>query len=107
MSCRPDGPALVWLNERGVLKVRSLYSDEVIGREAGATIVIADPQLSERHFALSAGPSGWRLTDMTHNGTFANGRRLDGPHELRDGDRIEAGGTPFVFFAARDGGGTP
>jgi len=49
---------------------------------------------------LSADPPGWQLCDLNStNGTYLNGRRLQGCRMLREGDRIRLGhhGPQFIF----------
>ena len=69
-----------------------------IGRDGQADIVIADDLVSARHAVLSSDPDDpshyWIRDSGSKNGTFLNGRRLDRPVLLRDGD---------VFCLARAG----
>lgn len=99
-SCRPDGPALVWLDDKNVVRVQSLTKTEIVGRDHSSSIVIKDAKLSRNHFRLSPTAAGWIVEDAeSRNGTYANGERLTAPRDLLDGDLIQAGNTLFVFFA--------
>jgi type VI secretion system FHA domain protein len=70
-----------------------------IGRDPSNQWVIPDRTLaiSARHCEIVATPAGPALRDISTNGTFVNGAstRLNGPHLLRDGDRVALG--PFQF----------
>src|SRR5919204_300909 len=56
-----------------------------------------DPELSRQHARVTRAGEGYVVEDLgSMNGTFVNGNRLAGPHELADGDQIELGGTRLV-----------
>ena len=68
-----------------------LNSDAVIGRE-GTDVVLDDPEISRRHLAVRPRPDGVEVEDLgSRNGTFRDGRRLEGPTLIRPGGRIEVG----------------
>ncbi len=53
-----------------------------------------DPYFSRLHFMVEVNPPLCRLVDMkSHNGTSVNGRRVESPVDLKDGDEIRAGHT--------------
>ncbi len=55
-------------------------------------LALKDKRASRRHAVLSAlGPSSARLEDLSTNGTFVNGERVDGAREVVDGDLIRIG----------------
>ncbi|HSB18127.1 MAG TPA: ATP-binding protein [Bryobacteraceae bacterium] len=57
-----------------------------------------DGLLSRRHLVFKPATDGWAVQDLdSKNGTFVNGRRIEGERTLRAGDRISAGGLKFVF----------
>jgi len=67
-----------------------------LGRSSSNDIHISDEELSRNHCLFEAvGEEGLRLTDLASaNGTYLNGRLLDGdPAELHVGDIIEVGST--------------
>jgi serine/threonine-protein kinase len=69
----------------------------VVGRSSVADIQIRDAKLSRRHCEIRATPAGYILRDLqSRNGTFVNGARVT-EARLRDGDRIQAGLTAFLF----------
>ena len=70
-----------------------------IGRQAGGEGTLAeDIEISRRH-ARIAGDADGRFTveDLgSTNGTYVNGRRVEGPTILETGDRIELGASALV-----------
>jgi pSer/pThr/pTyr-binding forkhead associated (FHA) protein len=69
-----------------------------IGRSEDSEITLADAQASRHHAAISPEPSGFTIQDLdSSNGTFVNGRRLDEPRLLKDGDRLRVANTVLVF----------
>ncbi|MBD1837387.1 PrsW family intramembrane metalloprotease [Coleofasciculus sp. FACHB-64] len=85
-----------------------LDREVVIGREPSCQIVLDSNQhgvVSRRHAAIrpltqSGVASSWQICDLNSaNGTYVNGRRLQGCQMLHAGDRIELGqnGTEFIF----------
>jgi hypothetical protein len=62
----------------------------VIGRDERCDVVIPDRQVSRQHASISLRGDGYILKDLgSKNGTFVNGRELNGPHTLQDGDEIQ------------------
>jgi len=73
----------------------------VIGRE-GATLTIDDSELSRRHAAVRVISGGYEVEDLSSlNGTYVNGRRIDGKTRLVGGDAIKLGQTVLELEAAR------
>ncbi len=61
----------------------------LIGREPDADIVIADRRISRHHAEIVRRDDKYYLRDLgSKNGTYVNGERLLGQHELRDDDEI-------------------
>jgi len=60
----------------------------VIGRSTKCDVSIPDRFLSRRHARLyRQGEDSWLVEDLgSRNGTFVNGRRIDGPVEVHPGD---------------------
>jgi len=77
---------------------REVDCELAIGRGAESGWKLFDPmtQLSRPHCRIAPFAAGWRVVDVSRNGTFINdspqplGR--DQSHELHDGDRIRIGG---------------
>ena len=70
-----------------------------IGRE-NADVVLPEDAVSRRHAAVRATPSGLEVEDLgSSNGTYLNGRRIDGSEALKDGDEIRIGGSTISVEA--------
>jgi class 3 adenylate cyclase len=64
-----------------------------VGREPTNIIVMADPRVSAQHARVWREGTRYVVEDMgSRNGTFVNGVRLTGPHQLTDGDVISLAG---------------
>jgi hypothetical protein len=73
----------------------------VIGRE-GVAVTIDDPELSRRHAVVRPIDGGFEVEDLgSLNGTFVNGRRIEGPTKLSGGDTIKLGQNVLELEAAR------
>lgn len=87
MSSLPDGGPLdiVVTGQRGI----------DIGRDQHLDWTLPDPSrtISGKHCEIRFKDGGYLLTDVSTNGTFLNGgdRRIQAPHRLRNGDRLEIG----------------
>lgn len=71
----------------------------VFGREAGNDVVVEHNQVSRRHAEITATSGGYVLTDLSTNGTFVNGQRIQGPRTLARADMIRVGDSEFRFYA--------
>lgn len=70
----------------------------LIGRSRDADIVLDDSNVSRRHAEISPSGQKWLIQDLgSTNGVRVNGRAVDGPHPLEDGDRIELGTVTVGF----------
>jgi ABC-type multidrug transport system ATPase subunit len=70
----------------------------IIGRLPDCDLKIASPLVSREHAKLYCGPASVEIEDLhSTNGTFVNGRRLNGRVRLREGDRIAIASFAFVF----------
>jgi DNA-binding winged helix-turn-helix (wHTH) protein len=75
-----------------------LPGENVLGRDEDVTVRIDARGVSRRHARIVAEGDRFTLEDMgSKNGTFLNGRRLEAPAELQDGDRLDLGRTSLVF----------
>lgn len=75
-----------------------LRDGATIGRVPGCDLVLDDATVSKHHAQVrcDAGPL---IEDMNStNGTYVNGRPVDGPTALRRGDRIGLGAAKIVFL---------
>lgn len=89
-----SGPALV---VRHTGQVFSLGTGPVfIGRQAGNSIVLSDPQVSGRHAAVTWQGDAYVVQDLGSTaGTYVNERRITVPKPLRDGYVLRVGNTLF------------
>ncbi len=72
----------------------------VVGRKAGADIVVDDTSVSRQHARLFVDDGDWYVEDLqSRNGTTLNGQSLTGPARLGRGDVIRAGDTVIRLTA--------
>jgi pSer/pThr/pTyr-binding forkhead associated (FHA) protein len=79
----------------------------VLGRDAGATVVIDHGSVSRRHARVLVRETGAFVEDLqSRNGTFVNGKAIDGLTELHDGDVVALGPVSLVIERISGGGST-
>jgi len=71
----------------------------VIGRDAGCDVVVPRNEVSRRHAELAQTEDGYVVRDMSSNGVYVNGERIQGSHRLARADVIRVGGEEFRFYA--------
>ena len=72
-----------------------------IGRDPQAQITLDAPVISRHHARIQQTPQGRVITDLNStNGTFVNGSRLTGSHQLREGDVVQIGPFKLVYEAS-------
>jgi len=72
--------------------------ETLVGRLDSNAIALDDASVSRIHARLTRAGHGVTLEDVgSRTGTFVNGRRLDGPVLLHDGDEVTVGDIAFVF----------
>jgi hypothetical protein len=70
----------------------------VLGRSRDADIVLDDPNVSRHHAEVRPSGGSWIVNDLgSTNGIKINGRRVDGPQSLKQGDVIELGTSKVTF----------
>ena len=68
-----------------------------IGR-SGESLPLTDQTISRRHAELTPDEGRWYITDLqSANGTFVNGKRVEGRRRLNSGDQVRTGNTLMVF----------
>jgi len=73
-------------------------SGAVIGRSPSAEVVLPDEFTSAQHARLVVRGSHFWVEDLgSKNGTFLNGRRLEAPAPLEDGDQLRIGRVTLRF----------
>ena len=77
-----------------------------LGRDSHLDWALPDPSrgISGKHCEIRYRDGGYWLHDVSTNGTFVNGAeyRLDAPHLLRNGDRLNIG--PYIIAVAVEEG---
>lgn len=71
----------------------------VFGREAGSDVVVAQPEVSRRHASIVPTEQGYVLQDLSTNGIWVNGSRVQGSHLLARADVVRVGTEEFRFYA--------
>lgn len=71
-----------------------------IGRDAGCTIVLADPSVSRHHARIEHTAGGLRVTDLNSgNGVWVGNERLENGRIFADGEQFRIGSTVFACIA--------
>jgi hypothetical protein len=69
-----------------------------LGRSRKCDVVLADGNVSREHAEIRPRGGSWVLSDLgSTNGTSLNGRRLNGPEQIKAGDEIEVGTSKIRF----------
>lgn len=71
----------------------------VFGREAGSDVVVAQPEVSRRHASIGPTEQGYVLQDLSTNGVWVNGTRVQGSQLLARADVVRVGTEEFRFYA--------
>jgi DNA-binding winged helix-turn-helix (wHTH) protein len=80
--------------------------DSIVGRDPRSQVWLEHDGVSRRHAQIHIGGEADRptLTDLgSTNGTSVNGKRVDGPTPLADGDVIKIGSVSVKFREWKDG----
>ena len=70
----------------------------VIGRDAGAALVVDADDVSRRHAEILTVPEGDCLVDLSANGTWINGERVRGKTLLKSGDVIRVATEELRYY---------
>jgi len=70
-----------------------------IGRDAGATVVVGEREVSRIHAEILPSADGYVIHDRSTNGLYVNGTRVAGSQVLARADVIRAGTEEFRFYA--------
>jgi pSer/pThr/pTyr-binding forkhead associated (FHA) protein len=80
-----------------------LRAELVIGRDPGCAVVVADRQVSRYHARFTPREDGVLLEDRgSKNGTYVNGRLLQEPCLLQDGDLVQVALVQAIVFLSSD-----
>lgn len=67
------------------------------GRNADNAIVVDVPEASRQHGVLRYDADGWKVVNLSPNGTTVNGKRIRGEERLlKSGDRVGVGKMPLL-----------
>jgi pSer/pThr/pTyr-binding forkhead associated (FHA) protein len=78
-----------------------LDQEVVIGRE-GVAFTLDDSELSRRHVAVRPAAGGFEVEDLgSLNGTFVNGKKIEGATRISGGDTLKIGQTIVRLEAER------
>lgn len=93
MALRAKTLGVLVLQKKGTAERRELTGSRVhLGRARSNDIRLESGSVSERHAQLDHRDGFWVLTDLgSRNGTYLNGRKIDGPVPLRQDDLIYMG----------------
>ena len=70
-----------------------------IGRDAGCDVVVGSSEVSRRHAQLQPSSDGYVLRDVSTNGVWVNGTRVEQQTVLGRADIVRVGGEEFRFYA--------
>ena len=95
---------LIATGERAWVRVVPLRGGvAILGREIdrpGGVLELGDGRASRRHAEIRRHGAGWKVRDLgSHNGTFVDGRRIDGEAIAPDGAIIRIGHSLFWLVA--------
>jgi two-component system, cell cycle response regulator len=77
--------------------------ETMLGRSSKADVFVQDVGISRMHARLFLrGPSVYIEDLQSANGTYLNGERVLGSHQLQDGDKITLGSTTILKFTYHD-----
>jgi pSer/pThr/pTyr-binding forkhead associated (FHA) protein len=93
---------LVQQNGKPAQAFRLRSEETIVGRRRGCDVRIPSDAVSRRHCLVSVREGTVMVEDLASvNGTFVNGKRVDGKQLLYPGDRLEVGPVTFLVEYAR------
>ncbi len=99
-------PPACWLVS-GRRLVPLAWGPNGIGRSVDSVLMIDSARVSRRHARVVVSDTGAMIEDLgSKNGTYVEGKRLDGPVKLEDGDQITIGPLVLVFRCGEGGDST-
>ncbi len=107
---RPSGVPLLdrYLLDRDGEEIALEPGENILGRDATASVLIDDGTVSRRHARITIAGGKAAIEDLgSKNGTFVNGKRLGtGPLSLAAGDQIQMGSVFLTFRVLSPGKST-
>lgn len=97
---------LILLQQGQAIPYDLTKAEMVVGRLPECDIQINSNMVSRKHAQLNVAEDGVVLVDLgSGNGTFLNGKKLEGSSKLRNGDRIKFGPILFRYEGEDDSSG--
>ena len=91
-------PRLVVVSGPNVGSIHRIGDGVLLGRDPSATVFVDSPDVSRRHARIRATGEGFVLEDLgSRNGTYLNGKPIEQPTALAEGDKISVGTSVFRF----------
>ena len=88
---------------RGSFELPLSLGENLLGREPTAVVRLSSEKASRQHARILVSDGGAVIEDLgSKNGTYVNGRRLEGSVSLAAGDRIVIGREVLVFCVSID-----
>ena len=102
---RGELPVLIALGTREAGRRWALEGEAfLIGRGADCDLVVPDRRVSRHHARIRREPGGFVVEDLgSRNGTHVNGRGVEGPTLLQDGDVIQVALALELAFVGSEG----
>jgi EAL domain-containing protein (putative c-di-GMP-specific phosphodiesterase class I) len=105
----PSSDTCIPLSLEGKTRDGSLWvvsidtSPFIIGRKEGSNLFLTSEGVSRKHAEIIQGDEGWQLRDCgSTNGTYVNGKRLNGEHMLQRGDYLHIADVRFDVVEHQD-----
>ena len=87
----------IFVEVPGKAPIELRNGEAVIGRSRSCIVQIAETTVSRQHAVFVVEPGNVRLRDLgSSNGTYINGKRVDGVQALNDGDRVVVGEAELI-----------
>ena len=102
---RAGAPFLLFIDEHDAQQIVPLQPERArvtLGRDPANDVALSwDQEISRAHAELEHVAGQWAISDdgLSRNGTYVNGRRVQGRRRLRDGDCLRLGRTLLAFAA--------
>ncbi len=106
---RAGVPFLLYRDHEDRQQIVALASERgrlTLGRDRANDVALWwDPEVSRAHAELERVAGEWVVADdgLSRNGTFVNGRLVQGRRRLQDGDGVRLGGTVLLFSTPVEG----
>jgi pSer/pThr/pTyr-binding forkhead associated (FHA) protein len=97
-----EPPALRVMNgpdEGKRFEIREEAAEVTLGRSPECDLPLNDHNVSRRHCLIKRNWHGFTAQDLgSKNGVLVNSAKIDGAHNIKDGDEIQVGGVKLIFI---------